>query len=119
MKKFLRKWLPKIGLALKADQDWAYQQRDIAAMSAAAFAIQAGYQVDYYMDDNPDWDEEWRRILQISGLVDKNTTTGQISWHLGPKSKEKGDKIFVESKVVPWDGTDWSKSLSTVEIIAL
>jgi hypothetical protein len=119
MKKFLRKWLPKIGLAFKADQDWAYEQRDIAAMSAAAFAIQAGYHVDYYRDNQENWDEDWRWVLQISGFDNIDESQGQISWHLGPQSKKVADECFAKVNLVPWDGTDLSKDLNVVKRIAL
>ena len=119
MKKFLRKWLPKLGLSLKSDTDWAYEQRDIAAMLAASFAIQSGYHVDFYQDDREDWDDEWRNILQISGLEDKNTDAGQVSWHLGPKTGDVAKTVFMPLHMVEWDGTDLSKDVNVVKMVAL
>jgi hypothetical protein len=115
MKKWLRRVLPKFGLALKSDQDWAYEQRDIAALLASAFASQAGYQVSRYRDDQVNWDEDWRTVLQISGLGENKDL--QVSWHLGPNSRLIAHRIYPEKKITPWDGTCYSKDLEFIERI--
>lgn len=92
MKKLLRKLLPKLGLSLKSDLDWVYEQRDIAAMVAAKLAVNAypEYDVSVYQDDREQGDDSWCTIVQISGLESGNalvgSLVGQISWHMGLKS---------------------------------
>ena len=115
VKKLLRRWLPKLGLTLKSDTDWAYEQRDIAAMIAATYAGWSGCEVSLYQDDQENWDDEWRTVLQIHGITSMNE--GQVSWHLGPKAQKVAKEVFKYGKKQEWDGTDFSKDLEIVKKI--
>ena len=117
----LRKILELFGLALKSDLDYVYKQRNIAALAFAKSIQQAmaelsvwksaknkdlPFDVSIYIDDNEDWDDDWRTIVQIT-----NRFTGrQISWHMDPEAAKVVKTCFDFRKEEEWDGTDFSKT---------
>ena len=124
----LRKILGFFGLALKKDLDYVYKQRNIAAIMAYDTAqyfnhtikthkisvprskVTLPFALDFYRDDQNNWDKDWRSVLQITDLE----TSSQMSWHLDPESAKVAKRLFdynnKNKPLMPWDGTDFSKT---------
>ena len=113
MEKILRRILEALGLCFKKDADQAYKKRDIAALLLARFASEYGYPVSMYLDDQPEWEDDWRTVLRIN--LDYGA---QVSWHLGPESAKEARKWFEYQCHGEWDGTHLSSDYSVLRNIA-
>jgi hypothetical protein len=56
----------------------AYTERTIVAVALAKFALSQGFKAGTGLDDNIEWDDDWRVVLYV------NTPAGQMSWHIAP-----------------------------------
>ncbi len=118
---FLESLLNRIGIYSKRQLDYVYLQRNIAVLAFAKSIQQAmaelslwnharnedlSFDVSIYQDDNSNWDDDWRTVVQITNRISKR----QISWHLDPESAKVASAIFSQNKTEPWDGSDFSKT---------
>lgn len=112
MKKMITQLLEKLGYIPKSQLDYVYTQRNIAALACAYIARfdKKNFDVSFYRDNNPNWDDDWRMIMQVTDLV----VNRQISWHLDPESAFIAKALFVQQKNIEWDGTDFSKTFEFI-----
>ena len=100
-----------LGLRSEKEVDYAYKQRDIAALMAAKSALLLGYKVSFYWDGPSEGGEDLRNVLVI------HYDEGQVSWHLSKESAEAASRRFPRHKYAEWDGTDLSKLYSATNLI--
>ena len=71
-----------IMIALKearARTERAYSERNFAAAIIVTLALKLGLKAGQGLDDNEEWDSEWRHVLYVE-LPDGT----QVSWHIAP-----------------------------------
>jgi len=84
----------------------AYSERNFTAVLAVVLAIRLGLSAGKGIDDNEDWDDEWRNVVYIN-----LPGGGQLSWHIAP-----GDLSLLDD--IPlfeggWDGTFVSRDAAS------
>jgi len=77
-----------------------YSERNYAAILAVKLALKLGYKVGQGIDDNKNWNIEWRHVVYI----DLPCGT-QLSWHMSPKEVCLLDTL--PQYTGKWDGK-WS-----------
>lgn len=77
--------------------DKAYSERAIVIKLLVVLASRLNYDYGWGIDDNEDWDLEWRKVMYVQ------LPEGQYSWHIAPADQS----LFSEIKDFSgkWDGT--------------